>query len=46
MDTLFSPFVRLWNWVETVGGYPGQVLFVCTLVIVVLGLITWVGNKR
>jgi hypothetical protein len=46
METLFSPFVRLWNWIETIGGYPGQVFFSCALVMGVIGVLTWYGNKR
>jgi hypothetical protein len=46
MNELASPFVRLWNWVEQVGGYPGQVFFVCAIVMGLFGFFTWLGNKR
>jgi Ni,Fe-hydrogenase I cytochrome b subunit len=46
VDVIFSPFVRLWNWVDQVGGYPGQVFFVCLVIMVLLGGLTWYGNKR
>jgi hypothetical protein len=46
METLVKPVVRLWDWVEKVGGFPGQVFFMCTIVIVILGVCTWFGNKR
>lgn len=46
MDVLFSPFVRLWNWVDQVGGYPGQVFFIIAVIMVVLGGLTWYSNKR
>ncbi len=46
MDVLFSPFVRLWNWVENVGGFPGQMFFLLALVMLAIGVITWFNNKR
>jgi hypothetical protein len=46
MDELAKPFLRLWNWVEHVGGFPGQVFFICLIVLAVIGLLTWYGNKR
>ena len=46
MDVIFSPFMRLWKWVDQVGGYPGQVFFVCAVVMLALGVLTWYGNKR
>jgi hypothetical protein len=46
VDVIFSPFVRLWNWVDQVGGYPGQVFFVCAVIMLLLGGLTWYGNKR
>lgn len=46
MDEIAKPFVQLWNWVERVGGFPGQIVFVCSVVILVLGGLMWYGNKR
>jgi hypothetical protein len=46
MDVLFRPVERLWTWVERVGGYPGQMLFVCVCVMLVVGGLTWYSNKR
>jgi hypothetical protein len=46
VDVLFSPILRLWNWIDRVGGYPGQVVFICAVIILVLGGLTWYGNKR
>lgn len=46
MDELARPFVRVWDWVDEVGGFPGQMLFVCAIVIIVIGGLTWYGNKR
>jgi hypothetical protein len=46
VDVIFSPLVRLWNWVDQVGGYPGQIFFVCAIIMLLLGVLTWYGNKR
>jgi hypothetical protein len=46
VEVLTRPFVQLWNWVEKVGGFPGQVFFCCTVVIACLGVLTWYSNKR
>jgi hypothetical protein len=46
VDVVARPFVRLWNWIEQVGGLPGQIFFICACIILVLGLATWYGNKR
>jgi hypothetical protein len=40
------PFVRLWNWVEQVGGFPGQVFFCVFVVMLVVGFLTWFSNKK
>jgi hypothetical protein len=46
MEVLWRPLERLWEWVERTGGYPGQLLFVCIIVMVVVGGLTWYSNKR
>ena len=46
MDEIVLPFVRLWDWVDRSGGYPGKILFVCAAVMLVVGGLTWYGNKR
>ncbi len=46
MTELTRPFIRLWNYVEQTGGYPGQMLFICTVIMIVIGVLTWFGNKR
>jgi hypothetical protein len=43
---IFRPFVRLWEWVDRVGGFPGQVFFVVAVIMTVVGILTWYGNKR
>jgi hypothetical protein len=46
MDELARPFVQLWEWVDRVGGFPGKVFFICAVIMVVIGGLTWYGNKR
>jgi len=46
MNELVSPFVRLWNWVTYVGGFPGQIIFCCAIVILILGVSVWFSNRR
>jgi hypothetical protein len=46
VDELARPLVRFWEWVEQVGGYPGQVLFLCAVVMLIFGVCTWFSNKR
>jgi hypothetical protein len=46
VSEIAKPFIQLWNWVERVGGFPGQIVFVCSVVILILGVLTWYGNKR
>jgi hypothetical protein len=38
--------VALWEWVDQVGGYPGKVVFMCAVVMLIVGGLTWYGNKR
>jgi hypothetical protein len=45
VDVLASPFIQLWNYIERVGGYPGQMFFLLVVVMAVIGLLTWLGNK-
>lgn len=46
MNELARPFVRLWNYVEQVGGFPGKMLFICATIMLIIGVLTWYGNKR
>jgi hypothetical protein len=46
MEVLTSPFVKLWNWVDHTGGFPGKVIFVIIVIMLILGVVTWVGNKN
>ena len=46
MNELAQPFVRAWNWIEQVGGFPGQVFFVVAIVMAIIGTLTWLGNRK
>ena len=46
MEVFTNPFVRLWNWVERTGGFPGQVMFVVVVLMLVLGFLSWFANKN
>lgn len=46
VDELARPFVRLWDWVDQVGGYPGQLFFMSLVIMAVIGGLTWYSNKR
>jgi hypothetical protein len=46
MSELVRPFVRAWEWIGNVGGFPGQVFFVIVVIIIILGAMTWFGNRR
>jgi hypothetical protein len=46
VDELARPFLRLWDWVEQVGGFPGKVFFMCAVVMLVIAGLTWYSNKR
>jgi len=46
MDILMSPFLRLWNWVENVGGFPGQVFFILAVIMLGIGVVTWFNDKQ
>jgi hypothetical protein len=46
MSEMAKPFVWVWNYVEQVGGYPGQILFCVSVVMLFVGGATWLANKR
>jgi hypothetical protein len=46
VDELARPFIQLWDWIDRVGGYPGKLFFLCIVIMVVVGGLTWYGNKR
>ncbi len=46
MDELARPFVRSWEYIGQIGGYPGQAFFVVATVMLVIGFLTWFSGKR
>jgi hypothetical protein len=46
MNELARPFIRMWKYVEEVGGYPGQVFFCVAVVMLIIGALTWFGNRK
>ena len=46
MDVLFKPFVRLWDWIDQIGGFPGKLIFVIVVIMLILGFVTWFNNKN
>jgi len=43
---LARPFVSAWEWIGQVGGFPGQVLALAAILMLVIGVLTWLGNKK
>jgi len=46
MKELARPFLRAWDWVEQTGGFPGQVFAVIVVVMTIIVVMTWVGNRK
>jgi hypothetical protein len=46
MSELSRPFVRLWNWVDQVGGFPGKMLFIMLVILLILGFFMWLNNRK
>lgn len=46
MNELARPFLRTWQYVGDVGGYPGQIFFVLSVIMLAIVIFTWVGNRR
>jgi hypothetical protein len=46
VQELIRPFVRAWEYVGNVGGFPGQLFFVVVVVMVIIGGLTWYSNKK
>jgi hypothetical protein len=46
MAELMRPFERLWEWVEQTGGYPGKIMLVCIVIMLVVGGLTWYSNRK
>ena len=46
MNELARPFLKAWDYVGNVGGFPGQVFFVIACVMLVIGALTWFNNRK
>ena len=46
MSELARPFVQAWEWVGRVGGFPGQAFAIVAVIMLVIGVLTWVSNKK
>ena len=46
MNELVRPFVRAWEYVGNVGGFPGQLFFCVAVVMIVIAGLTWFGNRK
>jgi hypothetical protein len=46
MAELMQPFERLWAWVDKTGGYPGKIMFVCIIIMMIVGGLTWYSNRK
>jgi hypothetical protein len=46
MNELAAPIVNLWTYVGNNWGFPGQVFFCASVVLLVLGVCTWLGNRK
>ena len=46
MNELTRPFVQLWDWCGYHGGFAGQAFLVVLVVIAIMGVLTWLGNRR
>lgn len=45
MERLFLPVKRVWNYVETYYGFPGQVFFCLMVILLVLGVLYFLSNR-
>jgi len=46
MSELLKPFVRGWDWIERSWGFPGQAFVIVALIMTVIAVGTWVGNRK
>jgi hypothetical protein len=46
MNILARPFIQAWEWVGRVGGFPGQVFAMLVVLMAIIGLLTWISNKK
>jgi len=46
MNELARPFIRIWDYVGDRGGFPGQLFFVISVVMIAFVLFTWLSNRK
>ena len=46
MNELTRPFVQAWDWFGYQGGFAGQAFFILLVVIAIIGVMTWLGNRK
>jgi hypothetical protein len=46
MYEIARPFVRVWDWAGSVGGFPGQMFFVVGVIMLFIGIATYIGNRK
>ncbi len=45
MEKLLQPVTRLWGYIETHYGFIGQIFFILLTILLILGVIYFVGNR-
>jgi hypothetical protein len=46
MSDLGRPFVFVWKYADDVGGFPGRALLIVGTIMLIIGVLTWLGNKK
>jgi hypothetical protein len=46
MNELTRPFIRLWEYAGSHGGFPGQLFFVICVVMIGVAIFTWISNRK
>jgi hypothetical protein len=46
MSELVRPFLQAWEWVGRTGGFPGQMFAIVATLMLIIGVLTWVSNKK
>jgi hypothetical protein len=45
MSELMRPFERSWEWIDRTGGYPGKLLFVSLILMLIVIAFSWYSNR-
>jgi len=46
VSELVKPFVSVWEYAAKIGGFPGQALLFIGCIMLLIGILTWFGNKK